>query len=135
MPTPEVLAGLFDRGWSLVPIRAGQKAPADALGWTKRTYKPEDFGPTDGVGVKCGESIGWLIDTDLDCPEAVAAAAVLMPETGLMHGRASRRRSHWWFTVPKAETRKFTDLDSAMLLEIRSTGAQTVIPPTVHPSG
>jgi hypothetical protein len=133
---PPWLPGLFDRGWALLPIRAGQKAPADALGWTKRTYTLEDFTPSDGVGVKCGKPSNWLVDTDCDCPEAVVAASELLPETGLVHGRASRRRSHYWFVVANAETKKFTDLDSSqMLIEVRSTGAQTVIPPSIHPSG
>jgi hypothetical protein len=119
----------------LVPIRPGQKAPTDA-GWTKRAFAAKDFAKGDNIGVKNGEPSHWLTDTDCDCPEAVACAAALMPETSLVHGRASRRRSHLWFVVPGAETTKFTDLDAnAVLLEIRSTGSQTVIPPSVHPSG
>jgi hypothetical protein len=125
---------LFDRGLALVPVRPGQKAPWDA-GWPKRTFTAKDFAADDNVGVKCGEPSHWLIDTDCDCSEAVACAAALMPETGMVHGRAGRRRAHLWFVVPGAETAKFTDLDNKMLLEIRSNGAQTVIPPSLHESG
>ena len=30
---------------------------------------------------------------------------------------------------------KFKDLDGTMLLELRSTGCQTIVAPSVHPSG
>lgn len=126
------LASLAQRGWALTPIREGQKAPSDT-GWLDRSFLPEDFAETDNVGVKNGVKSRWLIDTDLDCEEAIRAAAVLMPETGLAHGRASRRRSHLWYTVPEVETCKFLDLDNAkVLIEVRSTGTQTVIPPSVY---
>lgn len=135
IPPTSQLDNLFNRGWSCVPIRPGQKAPSDA-GWTKRVFTRADFAPDDNVGVKNGEPSHWLVDTDCDCAEAIDAAQVFMPETGLVHGRASRRRSHLWYQVPQATTTKFTDLDSScVLIEIRSTGSQTVVPPSTHPSG
>src|SRR5262249_20789517 len=46
------------------------------------------------VGVLLGEPSGGLIDIDLDCREAVELAASLLPHTGAVFGRSSKRRSH-----------------------------------------
>src|SRR5262245_28645056 len=91
------------------------------------------------VGLLLGTPSGGLIDIDLDAPEAVTAAPLLLPATGWVSGRSSKPRSHWWYHVsdpPAKATTKFLDLDDARacLLEVRSTGGQTVVPPSQHPS-
>jgi len=53
----------------------------------------------------------------------------------LTSGRESRPHSHWWYIAPGAETQKFKDVDGIMLLELRSTGCQTIVAPSIHPSG
>src|SRR5262249_48559960 len=54
-------------------------------------------------------------------------------------GRASSPDSHCWYEA-ELQTRKFQDPDCpdderAMILEIRSTGTQTLVEPSIHPSG
>jgi DNA polymerase-1 len=93
--------------------------------------------PTGGenVGLLLGEPSGGLIDVDLDAPEAVAVAPFLLPATPLESGRAGKPRSHFWFVVddpPAKATEEHKDLDGTMLIELRSTGAQTVVPPSRH---
>jgi len=80
---------------------------------------------------------------DLDCPEARTLADSLLPATGLVHGRASAPRSHRWYlcSPPPAGTTRYRTPASpdapkgTTLVELRSTGGQTVVPPSVHPSG
>jgi len=96
-------------------------------------------GVTLNVGLILGAPSGGLIDVDLDAPEAVAAAPLLLPATGWVSGRPNKPASHWWYHVsdpPAKATTKFLDLDDARacLLEVRSTGGQTVVPPSQHPS-
>jgi hypothetical protein len=77
-----------------------------------------------------------LTDVDLDCKEAVEIAASLLPKTQRIHGRPSKRRSHYWYVVKgQIKSEGFKDIDGSMLVEIRSTGGQTVLPPSIHPSG
>lgn len=57
-----------------------------------------------------------------------------LPPT-LTSGRESRPHSHWWYVSPEAETERFKDVNGTMLLELRSTGCQTIVAPSVHPSG
>ena len=82
-------------------------------------------------------SHGNLVDVDLDCAETVALAPQFLPETEWIFGRPSKRNSHWLYRAePLVKTAKFADpTDNAMLVEVRSTGCQTVFPPSVHPSG
>jgi hypothetical protein len=87
------------------------------------------------VGVLLGAPSGGLIDIDLDCPEALRLAAKFLPATRCF-GRRSKPSSHWLFVCdPCPESQTFVDAGRAMLLELRSTGQQTVFPGSVHESG
>jgi bifunctional DNA primase/polymerase-like protein len=88
-----------------------------------------------GVGVVLGEASGGLADVDLDAPEAIALADAFLPATGATFGRASKPRSHRIFVADGARTARYSDGDRASIVEIRAAGAQTVFPPSWHPSG
>src|SRR5690606_38514414 len=103
--------------------------------WQRKTFTPDDFDAETNVGVKCGAPSGWRIDVDLDAPEAVRAGNLLLPQTDCIHGRAGKPASHHWFVCTGAKGAAFKDLDGTVLLEIRGTGHQTVIPPSIHSSG
>jgi hypothetical protein len=98
-------------------------------------------GPTN-LGVLLGAPSGGLVDVDLDTPEACAVADAFLPATGCRFGRPSAPDAHRLYAVddPPA-TAKYRDPtdpdggDRVMLAELRSTGTQTLIPPSVHPSG
>lgn len=140
-PSNKVLLEKYvERGWKLVPIPKGSKAPQGkaAKGWqTRHITDPEAIG--DGnVGILLGEPSGWLIDIDLDWIEAGDLAEFFLPPTGLIFGRAGKPDSHWIFIVNQARTRKYQygkKDEGGMIVELRSTGGQTVFPPSVHPSG
>jgi hypothetical protein len=92
------------------------------------------------IGILNGEPSGGIVDIDLDCQEAIVLAPSFLSGT-ITFGRASKPVSHWIFKtlddLPK--TMKFSaknaDGKESVLLEIRSTGSQTVFPPSTHPSG
>lgn len=128
----------LDAGWAVVPLVQGEKRAAS--NWQKKTYAPQDFGATDGIAGKCGEPSGWRVDVDCDAAEAIEAAKLLLPNTGLIHGRPGKPDSHYWFTCDGIKTTQFTDVrdvggKTGMLIEIRSTGGYTALPPSWHPSG
>jgi DNA polymerase I-like protein with 3'-5' exonuclease and polymerase domains len=123
-----------------VPRRGGGKAPV-LDGWQQ--LRPtvaalDDLFPDDAslnLGLLLGRPSHGLVDIDLDCADAVAAAPFFLPPTGWVSGRQSRPKSHWWYTTdapPDHASQEFPDLDGTMLLEVRSTGAQTIVPPSVH---
>ena len=111
-------------------------------GWQQRRLSETAiitaFAPSDNIGLLLGEPSGWLVDVDLDSPEAIALAPEFLPRTGMTGGRTGKPYSHYWYIAPTLLTKKYqyrTDTGSAILLEIRSTGGQTVVPPSAHPNG
>jgi hypothetical protein len=54
----------------------------------------------------------------------------------MQFGRVCKPRSHWIYRVDgPIATKKHRSKSAGMIVELRSTGAQTVFPPSVHPSG
>lgn len=127
------------RGYAPIPVPAGTKVPV-LKGWTDLRLSeadlPQHFNGTGNIGVLLGEPSGWLVDVDLDCEEAVALAPAFLPPTGAKSGRPGKPSSHWWYVCEGGKTRKHQDPASKkMIVELRSTGAQTVVGPSIHPSG
>ena len=131
--------GYLARGWAPIPVPRRHKRPA-IKGWQK--LRPQDadlatyFADEPNLGILLGESSGALIDIDLDCPEALALADALLPNTAAIFGRPGNPRSHRLYVVESLPaTRKFEAPDGKMLVELRSTGCQTIFPPSLHHSG
>lgn len=128
------------RGLSVVPIPFRSKNPGfDEWQLLRLTEKdiPVHFNDTpQNVGVLTGEPSGWLIDVDLDHPRCVELADQYLPPTPAIFGRPSNPRSHRLYRVSRpTSTRKHKSKSSGMLVELRSTGSQTVFPPSVHECG
>ncbi len=94
-----------------------------------------------GVGVALGAASRGLVDIDLDVQgmnyhQVYPIMEAILPATTWKFGRKSKPNSHWLYRCsippPKTEQCKGT---LGMILEKRSTGGQTVFPPSVHPSG
>lgn len=141
----ESVVALHARGFALVPVPLGLKRPV-IRGWQDLRLDGAELRSTfrerSNVGVLLGEPSGGLIDVDLDGLEALALAPHFLPPTGLRSGRASAPVSHAFYRVrsPIKITRFRDPLvasgdDRSMLIELRSTGTQTLVPPSVHPSG
>ena len=128
-----------DRGWQPLPVPARSKAP-NMEGWQNFRCDEDGLGhhfngEDQNVGVLLGNPSGGLVDVDLDCTEAVALAAAFLPDTDTKFGRKSKRASHWLYVSPGAATRQFKLATDCMVVELRSTGGQTVFPGSVHPTG
>lgn len=130
----EIAARYISEGWSVLPIPKGSKAP-NAPDWVNTTFGPDDFEYDSNIGIRLGVPSGHLIDVDLDCAEAVLAAKHLLPSTERKHGRPGTGDSHYWYICEGAKSEKWLDTDGHVLVELRSTGGQTVVPPSIHPSG
>lgn len=132
----QVARSWLELGILPVPLQSESKRPVSKKGWntlrvTRETI-PDFFEKGQNVGGLWGEPSGWLVDIDLDCPEAVAVAPYLLPET-FVYGRRSVPRSHYIYRCEGIATTKFFEKEEGMILEIRSTGSQSVLPPSIHP--
>lgn len=106
---------------------------------------PRHFGNGQNIGIILGGPAG-LVNVDLDNSVAIAVADHLLPST-LESGREKRPRSHRWYLcdpVPMSATyalprnmvdRQTVESGETTLVELRSTGRQTAVAPSVHPDG
>lgn len=128
-----------------LPIPAGTKRPV-LTDWPNLRLGHDDlrehFGNGDGIGWLLGIEPRVIADVDLDCVEALAVLPLLRgPKTDRVFGRASKPHSHYLFELKKEFALvKFKDPllkreEHPTLIELRGKGEQTVVPPTVHPSG
>jgi len=141
MSCAKAAARYIERGWAPVPIPSRQKGP-QIPGWQRLRMSASDvpryFNNGQNIGIITGRASGWLVTVDLDCPEAVVLAGRFLEPT-LTGGRESVPDGHWWYISPSLEHREFEGLpktaSEGTILELRSTDHQTVVEPSVHPSG
>ena len=131
-------------GLRVIPIPSAQKNP-NRTGWQRERHAVEDvprlWTNGQGIGVLWGEPSGGLVDVDLDWPEARIAARRILPETRAF-GRPGAPESHRIFrvadTVPRTKRYKLGGGEAGedrSVVEILSTGAQSLVPPSLHESG
>jgi hypothetical protein len=130
-------AALIRRGVAVIPVPAGEKNPGrpgwEALRITEAEI-PDYWTNGQNVGVLCGRPSGGRVDVDLDADEAVKIGFRFLPAT-LTSGRKSRPHSHCWYVASGAESSDWKDVDGKKLVELRSTGRQTLVAPSTHPDG
>lgn len=125
-------------GFHLVELAPKDKAPTTEH-W--RTEKAATVNlETNNVGIQWGKKSRGLIDVDLDCLEAVDLAKSLLPMTGAIFGRAGKPRSHYLYYLRPIPEHfaglKYVDPNTnECLVELRGDGLQTMVPPSIHPSG
>lgn len=155
----EAALDAYRRGLTPLPIPRHSKGPTMA-GWNKLrwpdpttdTGEGEDAvraafeeytaGGSTNLGVLLGEASGDLIDVDLDHPAAMRLKQYLLPPTAAIHGRETSRKSHYWYrakpgTLPATRRLRIPDSSgrgSGVSVEIRGSGAQTLVPPSIHPA-
>lgn len=124
------------RGWNLARLRPKSKAAAEN-DWPNQRPEAADFLDGDNVGILWGEPSGGLVDVDIDDKAAAVTVRAWLPKTGAVFGRDGKPDSHLVYRaiggIPKSA--QFKDPDGPLLGELRSTGLQTMAPPSIHPSG
>lgn len=130
---------LLRRGFAVIPLPPREKGPK-VRGWPSLRIGEAEldrhFARDANVGILLGEASGWVVDVDLDHELAVAVADSILPHTAATFGRDSRPRSHRLFRVTsEVRTVKHEAAGVGTLVELRSTGCQTMAPGSVHPDG
>lgn len=140
----KVAKSWLDLGIQPVPIKARTKKPKDGKGWNTLKVTDETiqrfFKRGDNVGGLWGKPSGWIVDIDLDWDEAAAAAPRIFPET-FIYGRRNRPSTHYLFRVEgvagykRYDSGKGDNANRTVIAEVRASGAQSVLPPSIHPDG
>ena len=119
-----------------VPIRPRSKKPLFD-DWTNHHVRRDEivqlFSSDNNIGILLGTDPRPVVDIDLDCQAAIDCAKLIKgPPTGRIFGRKGSPSSHYLFEVEgEAKTVQLKDGDEK-IIEFRGTGAQTVIPPSIH---
>jgi hypothetical protein len=126
------------RGFAVVPVPSRKKGPV-LEGWEGLRLGADELhehfnGNPQNIGLVLGAPSGGLVDVDLDAEETIRIAGRFMPPT-VTSGRQSSPHSHWWYVAPGAESVRYKDLDGRVFVELRSTGCQAIVEPSVHPNG
>jgi hypothetical protein len=132
------------RGFRVTPL-AGKTPTLE--GWTKRKLTEDElsrhFFEGRNVGIVLGGDTS-LVDVDLDNLLAIVVAEHILPNT-LKSGREKNLSSHYWYLCEPVPVSRSYSLPKAMaerlgvahgdttLVELRSTGRQTTVPPSIHP--
>jgi hypothetical protein len=118
-----------------VPLRPASKIPSGGKGWNSLRVSEKTvaqfFKQGDNLGGLWGEPSNWIVDIDLDWDEAAHFAQHYLPET-FTYGRLSRPSSHFLYRC-KGAVSSSKVIDKTKVIEIRSTGSQSVLPPSLHP--
>lgn len=126
-------------GWKPVLLYKGRKRPVGNEWQHADARNPSDFTGHANIGVALGEQSRGLADVDIDHPALLEAAAYFLPATGAKFGRyygsGQQKLGHWLYRAPGESTYKLSapvgeDGKVVNLIEIRSTGGQTVFPPS-----
>ena len=134
----DAVSKFLSQGFAPIPVPSGSKAPRISKWQDLRLTEaeiPNYFTNGANVGLILGEASSGLVDVDLDSPEAVTVAPHFLPDTAMAHGRDGSPDSHFWYRAdPLPKHTQFKHPNGEMLAELRCTG-QTIVPPSVHPSG
>ena len=128
----------IELGYAPIPVPAGEKNP-NRKGWERERHTLEDiprcWNNGQNIGLLTGKPSGWLVDVDLDVPEALSIADRFLDPTRTS-GHEHAPESHWWYFAEGAETVEFRDTDGKKkLVEFRADGRQSLVAPSLHPEG
>lgn len=136
-----LIRSYIERGWQPIHLPARSKNPGFDQ-WQRFTCTVDEveryFPANRNVGMLLGKPSNGLVDVDLDSPEAISLARQFLPRTEMIHGRAGKPLSHWWYVCTDhtpEQVRRFKDVDGTTICELRSTGGQTIVPPSTHETG
>lgn len=116
--------------------------PSDPRNKRLRNGNPKtSFSASDNIGLLLGQPSNGLVVVDFTSPEAMTAADHLPVQLRpiMITGRESAPFSNYWFLVdtpPDTPVQSYLDptrSERPDILELRSTGAVTLVPPSVYP--
>jgi putative DNA primase/helicase len=112
------------------------KIPVDSDWPNSGKAKEEAIEIGGNIGLLLGAKSG-IIDVDLDCRETKGLADLILPKPFAQFDRGSTDSGHYIFKASSyGPTKRFIGFGSkTTIVELRADGAQTMIPPSVHPDG
>ena len=112
------------------------KRPVDTKWPDEGKSKEEALATNGNLGLLLGPKSD-VMDVDLDCLEAKALAALILPKPIAQFDRGTADSGHFLYRATSfGPTKKFNgNGPKSTLVELRGDGSQTMIPPSIHPDG
>lgn len=134
----EAAKELICKGYAVTPVK-GKTKEGKLAGWPNKVILESEveqlFLPEDNLAIILGEKSEGLTDVDIDHPLAKCFTD-LLPATDMIHGRPGNPVSHYWYRAKSPiKAKKFAGPNGKVLIEIRSDGGMTMVPPSIHPDG
>lgn len=134
--SPKTALDYIKQGFNVIPVKHKSKQPINK-DWASLQVTEENvnqyFNGENNIGLRTGDG---LVDVDLDDPMAVRLADKMMAFTGAVFGRKSNPNSHRLYWCLDMDTNIDTfSFNGKMIIELRGADHQTVVPPSIHPSG
>ena len=128
------------KGYSVVPLAPKQKGPK-IQGWTRfceALMTPDEAkafcNKNNNIGLALGPASGvCAVDIDTDDPEIIKQIERLIPDSPVKKRGAKGYTAFYKFNGAPSKSAK--SLDGQSGVDFLSAGRQTVLPPSIHPSG
>ena len=128
------------KGYSVVPLAPKQKGPK-IQGWTRfceTLMTPDEAqafcNKNNNIGLALGPASGvCAVDIDTDDPEIIKQIEKLIPDSPVKKRGAKGYTAFYKFNG--APSKSVKSLDGQSGVDFLSAGRQTVLPPSIHPSG
>lgn len=146
MTSQDIVQAYLSQNFRVVfwPAIGDIKGPTEK-GWPDKPYTIADWREDLRVGIMTGTEVSpgcFNHDIDIDWAAGSLIAQTLLPPTGFVFGRPSKRISHCFYTTPEPiASFRYEDVDKTCLIELRGTklngaiGLQTMAPPSVWSKG
>ena len=135
--TPDLIA-LLDSGCLVIRVARREKRPLGSAWQTKATDNPDDVARWLAAGSNIGILLGpmsGVVDVEYDTPEGLdqlAAFGLLdIPTPTWRSARGEHRLFRWEPWMPPTAVVKL----GAIEIRIGGRAAQSVLPPSIHPTG
>lgn len=117
-----------------IKLRPNTKIPLQK-NWLNKEQTHGSINPKNhNIGLLLGSKSG-IIDVDLDCSFSKALAKIILPQPSMAYESHETQSGHYLYRArDTGPTRKFFGSNSN-LVELRAEGAQTMVPPSIHPNG
>ena len=137
---------LYALGHSAIPLPAGEKGPRFA-NWQKHcdelclpnyTLNPADIPRGANVGLCMGVPVGEhrvvAIDIDVDDLDVIDRLRSALPPANM--SKCGAKGETWFYLAsPEVTSAQYRRADGNVLVDLLAHGKQTVVPPSVHPTG
>lgn len=129
---------LISNGYAVTPVIHKTKQ-GKLINWPTKLISQSEveqiFSIDDNLAIVLGKMSGGLADVDID-DELAKFFTEYLPKTDMIHGRPGNTKSHYWYRVEAPiKAKKYADHDGQVLIELRSDGGMTMVPPSIHPDG